>query len=188
MLGLHTNGVHIIGGSPTILDALKKNNIPTAKTLTSNTLVFAINETVLLKKKFYAISFATAQAPWFVCTIGDFDPPTKDTLAFESESDFIDFVIAIYYASQGFLHLDFEVSTLKNKLSQHRNRKIKAVSEDRFSEIPKDAFIACFCFSKGGFMESDRLFQELKTVVDMGNILLAGTFDSKYTFIRGFIL
>lgn len=190
MLGFHTDGIHLIGASEQLITLLKKRKLPIVSRITGNTLVFAINDTTMLTKKLYAASFSAGETPWFVCTIGDFPRPTKNTLPFQEEADCADFITAIYYASQGFLHLDFELAELKEKLSQENGRKIIAFPEAQFKEIPKDAFAMCFCFSNGGFMESDRLFSKLTKEfgMDMGRVLLAGTFDSKYHFIRAFVL
>lgn len=190
MLGFHTDGIHLIGASENLISLLKKRNLPIISNITGNTLVFAVNETNILTKKLYATSFSTGETPWFVCTVGEYPRPTKNTLPFREESDLADFITAIYYASQGFLHLDFELSELKEKLSEEKGRKIISIPEEQFGEIPKEAFAMCFCFSNGGFMESDRLFVKLTKDfgMDMGKVLLAGTFDSKYNFTRAFVL
>lgn len=190
MLGFHTDGVCLIGETADISPILKKRKIPTTKTITTNTLVFAINNTDYLDKNRFAISFMAGETPWFVCTVGDFSRPTENTLSFATSKDLGDFITAIYYAAQGFLHLDFELPYLKQQLSVENGRKIRALEESDFTTIPKDAFAACFCFTKGGFMESDRLFTKLTKEygLDMGKVLLAGTFDSKHQFIRAFLL
>ncbi|WMI81319.1 hypothetical protein [Anaerotignum sp. MB30-C6] len=190
MLGFHTDGIRLVGASDHLISLLKQRKLPIVSNITGNTLVFAVNDTSLLTKKLYAPSFSAGEAPWFVCTVGDFPRPTANTLPFQEDSDLADFITAIYYASQGFLHLDFELSELKEKLSEEKGRKIVAIPEDQFGQIPKDAFAMCFCFSNGGFMESDRLFVKLTKEfgMDMGKVLLAGTFDSKHSFIRAFVL
>jgi hypothetical protein len=190
MLGFHTDGIRLIGASDQLISMIKKRKLPIVSDITGNTLVFAVNETNILTKKLYATSFFAEETPWFVCTVGDFPRPTKNTLPFQGEADLADFITAIYYASQGFLHLDFELSELKEKLSQEKGKKIISVLEEHFADIPKEAFAMCFCFSNGGFMESDRLFVKLTKEfgMDMGNVLLAGTFDSKYRFTRAFVL
>lgn len=190
MLGFHTDGIRLFGASPQLISLLKQRKLPIASEITGNTLVFAINETNILTKKLYATSFFAGETPWFVCTVGDFPRPTQNTLPFQQEADLADFITAIYYASQGFLHLDFELSELKERLSEEKGKKIIALCEEDFGKIPKDAFAMCFCFSNGGFMESDRLFVKLTKEfgMDMGKVLLAGTFDSKYHFTRAFVL
>lgn len=190
MLGFHTDGIYLIGASDNLRTLLRKRRLPLASDITANTLVFAVNDSTLLHKKFYAASFLAGETPWFVCTVGDYPRPAENTLAFQAENDLADFITAICYAAQGFLHLDFELSELKAALSQDNGRKIVAVPESDFGTIPKDAFAMCFCFSNGGFMESDRLFTKLTKEfgMDMGKVLLAGTFDSKYSFIRAFVL
>lgn len=190
MLGFHTDGIHLIGETDALTSMIKQRNLPIANTITGNTLVFSVNEPKILEKKFYARSFFAAEAPWFVCTLGDFPKPSSNTLSFGQTADLADFITAIYYAAQGFLHLDFELPELKEKLSQDNGRKIASFSEDDFAKIPKDAFAMCFCFSNGGFMESDRLFSKLTKDLgmDMGKVLLAGTFDSKFSFTRAFVL
>ncbi|WP_317854714.1 hypothetical protein [Chakrabartyella piscis] len=190
MLGFHTDGVCLIGASKDLLPILKKRKIPITKTITTNTLVFAINNSDYLDKKRFSISFMAGETPWFVCTVGDFTRPTANTLSFATNEDLVDFITAIYYASQGFLHLDFELSYLKQQLSVDNGRKIRALEETGFTTIPKNSFAACFCFTKGGFMESDRLFTKLTKEygLEMDKVLLTGTFDSKYQFIRAFLL
>lgn len=190
MLGFHTDGIYLFGSSANLNSLLKQKKLPLVSNITGNTLVFAINEPNILEKKLYAPSFSAGEAPWFVCTVGDFTRPTKNTLPFRSDADLADFITAIYYASQGFLHLDFELSELKDKLSEENGRQIVSIAEDQFGEIPKESFAMCFCFSNGGFMESDRLFVKLTKEygLDMGKVLLAGTFDSKFSFTRAFVL
>ncbi|MDD4844184.1 MAG: hypothetical protein PHU31_07610 [Anaerotignum sp.] len=190
MLGFHTDGIRLFGASEHLHSLLKQRKLPIVTEITGNTLVFAVNETNILTKKLYAASFFTGEAPWFVCTVGEFPRPTPNTLPFQGEDDLADFITAIFYASQGFLHLDFELPELKEKLSEEKGRKIISIPEEAFGKIPKDAFAMCFCFSNGGFMESDRLFVKLTKEfgMDMGKVLLAGTFDSKYRFTRAFVL
>lgn len=190
MLGFHTDGVHIVGSADTLKQLLTHKNIPLTKGVTSNTLVFAINQTEIIKKKRYAPSFLAGDAPWFVCTLGDYPRPTANTLAFTCENDLADFITALYYASQGFLHLDFELGDLKTILSKDAEGFITAYKEEEFKNIPKDSFVSCFCFSQGGFMESDRLFKKLTREggVEMDRILLMGTFDSNFNYIRAFVV
>lgn len=190
MLGFHTDGIRLIGASDDLILTLKQRKLPIITNITGNTLVFAINETTILTKKIYATSFSAGEAPWFICTVGDVPPPTTNTLPFQADCDLADFITAIYYAAQGFLHLDFELTELKEKFSEQNGRKITAIPEENFGQIPKDSFAMCFCFSNGGFMESDRLFTKLTKEfgMDMGKVLLAGTFDSKFNFTRAFVL
>ncbi len=190
MLGFHTDGIHLMGASNTLTSLLKQRKLPLTSQITGNTLVFAINEQDILTKKFYATSFYAGETPWFVCTVGEFPRPAKNTLPFRGEADLADFITAIFYASQGFLHLDIELSVLKEKLSAEKGRTIISFPEEDFGKIPKGAFAICFCFSNGGFMESDRLFMKLTKDfgMDMGNVLLAGSFDSKYHYTRAFVL
>ena len=68
-------------------------------------------------------------------------------------------------------------------------KMIRSFEEKDFNQIGEGAFAACFCFLEGGFMESDRLFGKLTKEYGVGadKILLAGSFDSKYQFLRTFI-
>ena len=63
------------------------------------------------------------------------------------------------------------------------------MQESEFHRIGEGAFAACFCFLEGGFLESDRLFGKLTREYGVGadKILLAGSFDSKYQFLRAFV-
>lgn len=189
MLGFRTDGVHLVSAPDSLKTKLKNKNIPLVTGVTGNTLVFAINNPEVVVKRVYAPSFMAGDSPWFVCVLGDFPAPTDNTLAFDTEDDLADFITAMYYASQGFLHLDFELSDFKMQFCASHG-KIRVYEEKDFPAIPKEAFVACFCFSNGGFMESDRLFLKLSKEcgLDMGRILLMGTFDSKYNYTRGFVI
>lgn len=189
MLGFHADGIRLFGASDTLVAALKKRKLPLRNTSTGNTLVFAVNTADVLTKKLYAPSFLAPMAPWFSCTVGDFPRPAPYTLAFAAEGDLVDFITAMYYASQGFLHLDFELAELVEKLNPDTESKIVSLEEKDFHRIGEGAFAACFCFLEGGFMESDRLFGKLTKEYGVGadKILLAGAFDSKYQFLRAFV-
>lgn len=189
MLGFHADGIRLFGASETLADALKKRNLPLRKNSTGNTLVFAINTAEPLSKRVFAPSFLAPQAPWFSCVTGDTPRPAPYTLAFQSEHDLVDFITAIYYSSQGFLHLDFELAELVNKLNPDPESRILSLEEAEFHRIGEGAFAACFCFLEGGFMESDRLFGKLTREYGVGadKILLAGSFDSKHHFLRAFV-
>ncbi len=190
MIGLKTNGVYVMGATKEINKALKERKVTRTKTLTTTTLVFVVNEFEVLKKRFYATSLMTPQAPWFVCSVGEIAPPTEQTLRFATEQDLIDFITIIFYASQGFLHLNFEIADLKHVLTEKRDVSIQSVEEKDFHTISKDANVFCFCFSDGGFMESDRLFQKLTKEMELSatKIYLAGSFHCPYSMIRCFTL
>ncbi|MFI3175798.1 MAG: hypothetical protein R3Y53_11505 [Bacillota bacterium] len=188
MLGLHTDGVHIIGITPEIKRLLKEFKIPIARNVTGNTLVFALNAPEVLERRRTAIAFATHEAPYFFCVIGTtvevpeiFEVPQ---LSFARESDFVSFVRCIFYAAQGYLHLDFELCDLRNHLTQNKT-PLQAYTEEQFGDISSASFVFCFCFTKGGFLESDALFQKLTSdgMLPMENLRMGGTFHSSYDFI-----
>ena len=102
----------------------------------------------------------------------------------------MDFILSMYYCAQGFLHLDFDLAELVTKLNPSPEYVIRSFEEKDFHKIGEEgAFAACFCFLEGGFMESDRLFGKLTKEYGVGadKIMLAGSFDSKYLFLRTFI-
>ena len=102
----------------------------------------------------------------------------------------MDFILSMYYCAQGFLHLDFDLAELVTKLNPSPEYVIHSFEEKDFHKIGEEvAFAACFCFLEGGFMESDRLFGKLTKEYGVGadKIMLAGSFDSKYQFLRTFI-
>ncbi len=188
MLGLHTNGVHIIGMTPEIKTALKKLKIPIADKVTGNTLVFALNTPEVLERRRSAISFATGEAPYFFCVIGEtikipeiYEVPQ---LSFAKELDFVQFVRCIFYAAQGYLHLDFELSDLRMHLTKNES-PLKVYTEDTFGEMKDTAYVFCFCFTKGGFLESDALYTKLTNqgLLPMEHLRMGGTFHSAYDFI-----
>ena len=189
MLGFHADGIRLFGASDTLVSALKQRKLPLVKTSTTNTLVFAVDVADVLTKKIYLPSFLAPQAPWFSCVIGDAPRPAEYSLRFAAEEDLVDFITAMYYCSQGFLHLDFELAELVNKLNPGPEYTIHSFEEKDFHQIGEGSFAACFCFLEGGFMESDRLFAKLTREYGVGadKILLAGSFDSKYQFLRAFI-
>lgn len=189
MLGFHADGIRLFGAPESLISALKKRKLPLRNTSTGNTLVFAVNTADVLTKKLYAPSFLAPQAPWFSCIVGDFPRPAEYSLRFAAENDLVDFITAIYYSSQGFLHLDFELAELVDKLNPGPEYKIHSYEEKDFHQIGAGSFAACFCFLEGGFMESDRLFRKLTKEYGVGadKILLAGSFDSSYQFLRAFI-
>ena len=190
MLGFHADGIRLFGASDTLVAALKKYKLPLIKTSTTNTLVFAINTAEPLTKKLYMTSFLAPQAPWFSCFVGDAERPADYSLHFATEDDLVDFILSMYYCSQGFLHLDFDLAELVTKLNPGPEYAIHSFEEKDFHKIGEEgAFAACFCFLEGGFMESDRLFGKLTKEYGVGadKIMLAGSFDSKYQFLRTFI-
>lgn len=190
MLGFHADGIRLFGASDTLVAALKKYKLPLIKTSTTNTLVFAINTAEPLTKKLYMTSFLAPQAPWFSCFVGDAERPADYSLHFATEDDLVDFILSMYYCSQGFLHLDFDLAELVTKLNPSPEYAIHSFEEKDFHKIGEEgAFAACFCFLEGGFMESDRLFGKLTKEYGVGadKIMLAGSFDSKYQFLRTFI-
>ena len=190
MLGFHADGIRLFGASDTLVAALKKYKLPLIKTSTTNTLVFAINTAEPLTKKLYMTSFLAPQAPWFSCFVGDAERPADYSRHFATEDDLVDFILSMYYCSQGFLHLDFDLAELVTKLNPSPEYAIHSFEEKDFHKIGEEgAFAACFCFLEGGFMESDRLFGKLTKEYGVGadKIMLAGSFDSKYQFLRTFI-
>lgn len=190
MLGFHTDGIRFFGASDSLLEKAKKHKLPIVKKSTTNTLVFAIDTAEPLTKKLYATSFLAPQAPWFSCYIGDAERPADYSLHFATEDDLFDFILAMYYCSLGFLHLDFDMPELVAKLNPGPEYMIRSFEEKDFHLIGEEgAFAACFCFLEGGFMESDRLFSKLTKEYGVGadKIMLAGSFDSKYQFLRTFI-
>ena len=177
MLGFHADGIRLFGASDTLVAALKKHKLPLVKTSTTNTLVFAVNTAEPLTKKIYLPSFLAPQAPWFSCFVGDAERPAEYSLHFAAEEDLADFILSMYYCAQGFLNPSPEYV-------------IHSFEEKDFHKIGVEgAFAACFCFLEGGFMESDRLFGKLTKEYGVGadKIMLAGSFDSKYQFLRTFI-
>lgn len=190
MLGFHTDGIRLFGASEALTAALKKQNIPLVKTSTANTMAFAVNTAEPLTKKLYLPSFLAPQVPWFSCFVGDAPRPADYALHFATEADLLDFIRAMYYCAQGFLHLDFDLAELVARLNPGEEYTIHSFEEKDFHKIGAEgAFAACFCFLDGGFMESDRLFGKLTKEYGVGadKILLAGSFDSKYQFLRAFI-
>ena len=189
MLGFHADGIRLFGASDTLVAALKKHKLPLVKTSTTNTLVFAVTAEPLTKK-LYLPSFLAPQAPWFSCFVGDAERPAEYSLHFAAEEDLVDFILSMYYCAQGFLHLDFDLAELVTKLNPSPEYVIHSFEEKDFHKIGEEgAFAACFCFLEGGFMESDRLFGKLTKEYGVGadKIMLAGSFDSKYQFLRTFI-
>ena len=189
MLGFHADGIRLFGASDSLVAALKQRKLPIVKKSTTNTLVFAVDVVDVLTKKLYMPSFLAPQAPWFSCIIGDAPRPADYSLRFATEADLVEFITAMYYSSLGFLHLDFDLAELVTKLTADPDAKIRSFEEKDFHLIGEGSFAACFCFLEGGFMESDRLFGKLTKEYGVGadKILLAGSFDSKYQFLRTFI-
>ena len=190
MLGFRTDGIRFFGASDSLLEKAKKHKLPVVKKSTTNTLVFAIDTAEPLTKKLYMTSFLAPQAPWFSCFVGDAERPADYSLHFATEDDLFDFILAMYYCSLGFLHLDFDMPELVAKLNPGPEYTIRSFEEKDFHLIGEEgAFAACFCFLEGGFMESDRLFGKLTKEYGVGadKIMLAGSFDSKYLFLRTFI-
>lgn len=185
MLGFHSDGIRLFGASDTLTAQLKKRNIPFAKEITGNTLVFAIDDEAIVQKRPYHISFAAASTPWFVCSLRQ---DTQIGLRFASETALATFITAVYYASQEFLHLDIELSFLKETLSAPG--VIEAYSEDAFAQIPADTPVICFYFGNGGFLETDRIFSTFTKQydLDISHITLAGSFASKRDLLCAFVL
>ena len=191
MLGFHSDGMRLYGASDTLQAQLKKRKLPISTKISGNTLVFAIDDFEIVQKRPYHISFAADTTPCFICTLQkNCQPQFPLTLSFSGEHDLLEMMTALYYASQEFLHLDIELSFLKQTLSQDKNKVIRAFSEAEFSQLPKDSHIICFYFGNGGFLETDRIFSTLTQThgLDMGNITLAGSFASRKSLLVAFAL
>lgn len=185
MLGFHSDGIRLFGASDTLKAQLKKRKLPLTGEITGNTLVFAINDDAIIQKRPYNISFFADSTPWFICTLGEHPAPASLTLRFETETALAEFITAMYYASQEFLHLDVELSFLKQTLSQG---VIGIYAKEDFSEIPKDCPVICFYFGNGGFSETDHIFSALtkECGISIEKLTLAGSFASKRTFLFAF--
>lgn len=96
----------------------------------------------------------------------------------------------MYYASQEFLHLDIELSFIKQTLGADPTKVIRAYEESDFDKIPKGTPVICFYFGNGGFLETDRIFHVLTGDhgLDMGQVTLAGSFASKQSLLVAFAL
>ena len=176
MLGFHSDGIRLFGASDTLTAQLKKRNIPFAKEITGNTLVFAIDDEAIVQKRPYHISFAAASTPWFVCSLRQ---DTQIGLRFASETALATFITAVYY---------IELSFLKETLSAPG--VIEAYSEDAFAQIPANTPVICFYFGNGGFLETDRIFSTFTKQydLDISHITLAGSFASKRDLLCAFAL
>lgn len=185
MLGLHSDGICIYGDSDTLRAQLKKQKLPLTGEVTGNTLVFSVDNAEIIQKRPYDISFSAVTTPWFVCARTQ-NIPHPLTLSFASDADIIAFITAVYYAAQEFLHLDIELSFLKQTLAKCGT--LRAYDEAHFSEIPKNSKVIVFYFGNGGFLATDKLCQDLtKTYnLDMANITLAGSFASKKNLLVAF--
>lgn len=185
MLGLHSDGICLYGASDTLKAQLKKQKLPLTGAVTGNTLVFSVDDAEIIQKRPYHISFSAVTTPWFVCSLTH---PMSHPLqiSFASETDLATFIKAVYYAAQEFLHLDIELSFLKQTLAQCGT--IHAYTENEFSQIPKDSKVIVFYFGDGGFLATDQLCQTLTKThgLDMGNITLAGSFASKKNLLVAF--
>ncbi len=190
MLGFHTDGVRLFGASEQLIQQLRERKIPLVRQITGNTIVFAINDTEVIQKRLYAVSFLTPQAPWFVCTVGDVPRFAPHVLRFAAEEDLLEFITAIYYATAEFLHLDFEMEDLKRRLSRLPQALIRSCPQEAFSSLPKEAESVVFYFGQGGFAETDRLFHHLtkECALDTEHLLLTGSFASPHSFLYGFYL
>ncbi len=188
MLGFHSDGVRLYGASDTLKQQLKKRKVPLASALTGNTLVFAIDDREIIQKRPHNISFAALSAPWFVCTLQGDASFSSQALCFADETALSDFIAAVYYASQEFLHLDIEFAFLKENLGVGTGKSIRSYGEDLFKEIPKDAPAICFYFGNGGFLETDRLFTMFTKDLALSpeHLTLAGSFSSKRKFLTVF--
>ena len=138
---------------------------------------------------YHTISFAAASTPWFVCGLTGV-PEYPQVLPFDSEHDLTEFITAMYYASQEFLHLDIELSFIKQTLGADPTKVIRAYEESDFNKIPKGTPVICFYFGNGGFLETDRIFHVLTgdNGLDMGQVTLAGSFASKQNLLVAFAL
>ena len=136
MLGFHSDGIRLFGASDTLKANLKKRKLPLVGSTTGNTLVFAIDDETVIHKRPYNISFAAASTPWFVCGLTGV-PEYPQALPFDSEHDLTAFITAMYYASQEFLHLDIELSFIKQTLGADPTKVIRAYEESDFDKIPK---------------------------------------------------
>ena len=125
MLGFHSDGIRLFGASDTLKANLKKRKLPLTGSTTGNTLVFAIDDETVIHKRPYNISFAAASTPWFVCGLTGV-PDYPQALPFDSEHDLTAFITAMYYASQEFLHLDIELSFIKQTLGTDPTKVIRA--------------------------------------------------------------
>lgn len=190
MLGFHSDGIRLYGASDTLKAQLKKRKLPITGQITGNTIVVSINDAEIVQKRPYSISFAAATTPWFICTLEQEEAQFPLTLPFASEMDLVEWIQAVYYASQEFLHLDVELSFLKQTFSQVQGRVIRAYHEEEFGEIPKDSPVLCFYFGNGGFLETDRIFAVLSQEhgLDISKITLGGSFASKRSMLTAFAL
>lgn len=193
MIGLHTNGVHIVGGNDVMWKKLKDMKVVKADKITSTTLVFAVNSFEILNKKYYRNSFQGGETPWFLCRTADDTSEfldVGDMLTFSNMDDIINFIATIYYSVKGSLHLDYDVLEYKKFLQQKENTVIKSYLEEDFKNLPRDNFNWCFAFVDGGFMASDKLFQLLtKDVgVPIDKLRLVGNFSSAFSLVVSFVL
>ena len=143
MLGFHSDGIRLFGASDTLKANLKKRKLPLTGSTTGNTLVFAIDDETVIHKRPYNISFAAASTPWFVCGLTGV-PDYPQALPFDSEHDLTAFITAMYYASQEFLHLDIELSFIKQTLGTDPTKVIRAYAEADFDKISKGTPVICF--------------------------------------------
>lgn len=199
MIGLHTNGVHIFGGSSELWQKLKKLKVEKAEKITSTTLVFAVNSFKLLEKRYYATSFQGGETPWFLCRTKEYEEVVcevddikniENMLTFDNEDDIVLFITAIYYSVKGALHLDYDVLEFKNYLQQKENAIIKSYKRDNYKNMPNDKTNWTFAFVDGGFMASDTLFQELTNEVGVfvPDLRMVGNFSSKFDLVVSFVL
>lgn len=193
MVGLHTNGVHIIGGSDILWKKLSLLKVEKAEKITTTTLVFAVNSFKLLEKKYYRNSFQGGEVPWFLCRTVDNEDDVDNVpnmLTFETESDILNFITAIYYSVKGSLHLDYDVLELKEYLQQEENKIIHSYIENDYGDMPNDAFNFTFAFVSGGFMASDNLFHKLtdELGIPIQKLRLVGNFKSKFDLVVSFVL
>lgn len=193
MIGLHTNGVHIFGGSPDLWDKLKKMKVEKAEKTTSTTLVFAVNSFKIMEKRYYRNSFQGGETPWFICKTRDNEEDTSNVdnvLTFDSEDDIVLFIASIYYSVKGSLHLDYDVLEFKNYLQKVENTVIKAYKQEDYDKMPNDKINWTFAFVDGGFMASDNLFHKLTNEVGLyvPDLRLVGNFRSKFDLVVSFVL
>lgn len=188
MLGFHSDGVRLYGASDTLKQQLKKKKVPLTSALTGNTLVFSIDDKEVIHKRPHNISFGALSTPWFVCTLQGDASFSPQALCFADETALSNFIAAVYYASQEFLHLDIEFSFLKEALGVGTGKIIRAYTEDIFAEIPKEEPAICFYFGNGGFLETDRLFTMFTKELFLSSerLTLAGSFSSKRKFLTVF--
>lgn len=210
MLGLKSNGIRLIGGDDSqsienieeIYKILETRGVKKASDVTATTFVFAINNFKVINRRVHKNAFVALETPWFLCSYNKENnfPDTTDNkeknevmkkvLKFETKEDLVDFITIMFYSSDEFLHLEFELSSLNDFLLNSDKNIIKVYDEDRFYNLDEKDEIYCFAFTQGGFNKSDILFSKLNKEykIQGDKIHLVGNFSSKYNFIRSISL